>query len=107
MSWRAVRLLAAKELRETLNSPMPYIFLAAFFLIQGWFFAAPLFLTQAMLPALGGGAVVNIADVIAERPVTGLAHYAATKTMQLSVSRSLAELTKGTAVTVRSTPSTR
>jgi 3-oxoacyl-[acyl-carrier protein] reductase len=29
-----------------------------------------------------------------------MAHYSATKTMQLSLSRSLAELTKGTAVTV-------
>jgi ABC-2 type transport system permease protein len=41
---RAVGLMAVKELRETLNSPMPYIFLASFFLIQGWFFTAPLFL---------------------------------------------------------------
>lgn len=29
-----------------------------------------------------------------------MAHYSATKTMQLSISRSLAELTKGTSVTV-------
>jgi 3-oxoacyl-[acyl-carrier protein] reductase len=29
-----------------------------------------------------------------------MAHYSATKTMQLSLSRSLAELTKGTAITV-------
>jgi ABC-2 type transport system permease protein len=43
MSRRAVGLLALKEARETLNSPMPYIFLVSFFLIQGWFFTAPLF----------------------------------------------------------------
>ncbi len=44
MNRRNVLLLAAKEVRETLNSPMPYIFLAVFFLVQGWFFTAPLFL---------------------------------------------------------------
>jgi 3-oxoacyl-[acyl-carrier protein] reductase len=33
-------------------------------------------------------------------PSPEMAHYSATKTMQLSLSRSLAELTKGTAVTV-------
>jgi ABC-2 type transport system permease protein len=43
MNRRAVALLALKEARETLNSPMPYIFLTVFFLIQGWFFVSPLF----------------------------------------------------------------
>jgi ABC-2 type transport system permease protein len=62
MNGRNVRLLALKELRETLNSPMPYISLAVFFLIQGWFFTAALFLNgQAamdeffgVLPLLAG-----------------------------------------------------
>ena len=50
MNLRAVRLLALKELREALNSPMPAVFSAAFFLIQGWFFTAPLFVNgQAVM----------------------------------------------------------
>jgi 3-oxoacyl-[acyl-carrier protein] reductase len=35
-------------------------------------------------------------------PAPEMAHYSATKTMQLGISRSLAELTKGTRVTVNS-----
>jgi 3-oxoacyl-[acyl-carrier protein] reductase len=46
------------------------------------------------------GRVVFIASESAISPSPEMAHYAATKTMQLSVSRSLAELTKGTNVTV-------
>jgi 3-oxoacyl-[acyl-carrier protein] reductase len=46
------------------------------------------------------GRVVFIASEAAISPSPEMAHYSATKTMQLSLSRSLAELTKGTAVTV-------
>lgn len=46
------------------------------------------------------GRMVFIASESAISPSPEMVHYAATKTMQLSLSRSLAELTKGTAVTV-------
>lgn len=46
------------------------------------------------------GRILFIASESAISPSPEMAHYAATKTMQLSISRSLAELTKGTAVTV-------
>ncbi|RYD75730.1 MAG: SDR family oxidoreductase [Verrucomicrobiaceae bacterium] len=46
------------------------------------------------------GRVIFISSESAISPSPEMAHYAATKTMQLSLSRSLAELTKGTAVTV-------
>jgi 3-oxoacyl-[acyl-carrier protein] reductase len=48
------------------------------------------------------GRVIFISSESAISPSPEMAHYAATKTMQLSLSRSLAELTKGTAVTVNS-----
>jgi 3-oxoacyl-[acyl-carrier protein] reductase len=44
--------------------------------------------------------VLFLASEAAIMPSPEMAHYSATKTMVLSVSRSLAELTKGTAVTV-------
>ena len=46
------------------------------------------------------GRIVFIASESAISPSPEMAHYAATKTMQLSISRSLAELTRGTSVTV-------
>ncbi|CAM2885344.1 SDR family NAD(P)-dependent oxidoreductase [Rariglobus hedericola] len=46
------------------------------------------------------GRVIFISSESAISPSPEMAHYAATKTMQLSIARSLAELTKGTAVTV-------
>jgi 3-oxoacyl-[acyl-carrier protein] reductase len=46
------------------------------------------------------GRVIFISSESAVSPSPEMPHYAATKTMQLSLSRSLAELTKGTAVTV-------
>lgn len=46
------------------------------------------------------GRVLFLASEAAIMPSPEMAHYSATKTMVLSVSRSLAELTKGTAVTV-------
>jgi 3-oxoacyl-[acyl-carrier protein] reductase len=46
------------------------------------------------------GRIVFVASEAAIMPSQEMAHYSATKTMQLSLSRSLAELTKGTNVTV-------
>lgn len=46
------------------------------------------------------GRVIFIASEAAVMPSQEMPHYSATKTMQLSLSRSLAELTKGTKVTV-------
>lgn len=46
------------------------------------------------------GRVVFIASESGINPAPEMAHYSATKTMQISVSRNLAELTKGTDVTV-------
>ncbi|MCY7968295.1 SDR family oxidoreductase [Bacillus haynesii] len=46
------------------------------------------------------GRVIFIASEAAVMPSQEMAHYSATKTMQLSISRSLAELTAGTNVTV-------
>jgi 3-oxoacyl-[acyl-carrier protein] reductase len=46
------------------------------------------------------GRLVFLASEAALMPAPEMAHYSAAKTMLLSVSRSLAELTKGTAVTV-------
>lgn len=54
---------------------------------------------KAML-ARKTGRVLFIASESAISPSPEMAHYAATKTMQLSLSRSLAEQTRGTAVTV-------
>lgn len=48
----------------------------------------------------GKGRVIFISSESGLTPAPEMAHYSATKTMQLSISRSLAELTKGTAVTV-------
>lgn len=48
------------------------------------------------------GRIVFISSENALNPAPEMAHYSATKIMQLSVSRSMAELTKGTNVTVNS-----
>lgn len=48
----------------------------------------------------GHGRVVFISSESGVSPAPEMAHYSATKTMQLGISRSLAELTKGTQVTV-------
>ncbi|MEN6407200.1 MAG: SDR family oxidoreductase [Thermoguttaceae bacterium] len=50
----------------------------------------------------GHGRIVFISSESGVSPAPEMAHYSATKTMQLSISRSLAELTKGTQVTVNS-----
>ncbi|MBA4543276.1 MULTISPECIES: SDR family NAD(P)-dependent oxidoreductase [Thermoactinomyces] len=46
------------------------------------------------------GKILFISSEAAIMPSPEMAHYSATKTMQLSISRSLAELTRGTKVTV-------
>lgn len=56
---------------------------------------------KAMLER-GHGRVVFISSESGVTPAPEMAHYSATKTMQLSIARSLAELTKGTRVTVNS-----
>ncbi len=48
------------------------------------------------------GRIVFISSESAINPAPEMAHYSATKLMQLSLSRSLSELTKGTKVTVNS-----
>ena len=50
----------------------------------------------------GQGRVIFISSEVALTPMASMAHYSASKATQLSISRSLAELTKGTAVTVNS-----
>ncbi|TGE22387.1 SDR family oxidoreductase [Hymenobacter aquaticus] len=52
--------------------------------------------------ARGTGRVLFISSESALNPAPEMAHYSATKMMQLSISRSLAEMTKGTGVTVNS-----
>jgi 3-oxoacyl-[acyl-carrier protein] reductase len=54
---------------------------------------------QKML-AKNWGRIIFISSESGVTPAPEMAHYSATKTMQLSISRSLAELTKGTGVTV-------
>ncbi len=53
---------------------------------------APFFLAQAAAPHLAnaGGAIVNIADIYAERPLRGHAVYAMTKAALLHMTRALA-----------------
>lgn len=55
-------------------------------------FRAPLFLTQAAAPHLRavGGAVVNITDIHAERPMAGFSVYCAAKAGLLGLTRALA-----------------
>lgn len=54
---------------------------------------------QKMLQ-LKRGRILFISSESAIAPAPEMAHYSATKTMQLSIARSLAELTKGTEITV-------
>ncbi len=53
---------------------------------------APLFLAQAAAPALrkSGGAIVNIADIHADRPLKGYTVYSVAKTGLIGLTRSLA-----------------
>lgn len=54
----------------------------------------------AKMLAKNDGRIIFISSESGVNPAPEMAHYSATKTMQLSISRSLAELTKGTRVTV-------
>jgi len=62
-------------------------------------------LCRAYLPAMlkrGSGRIVNVSSEAGVRPIPGMIHYSTTKTALIGLSRGLAELTKGTAVTVNS-----
>lgn len=50
--------------------------------------------------AIDSGRIIFMSSESAVNPAPEMAHYSATKTMQMSLSRSLAELTKGSKVTV-------
>jgi NAD(P)-dependent dehydrogenase (short-subunit alcohol dehydrogenase family) len=62
-------------------------------------------LSRALLPGMlerDWGRIVFIASDQSAKPNTGMAHYAMSKAAQVSIARSLAELTRGTRVTVNS-----
>jgi len=62
-------------------------------------------LTRALFPGMlarNRGRVVFIASEQSSKPNADMLHYAMSKTAQVSIARGLAELTKGTAVTVNS-----
>jgi pteridine reductase len=73
-------------------TPLGAIDEAAWSNLVGSNFKAPLFLTQAAAPHLKrvGGAVVNIADIHAERPLPGYPLYCAAKAGLLGLTRALA-----------------
>jgi NAD(P)-dependent dehydrogenase (short-subunit alcohol dehydrogenase family) len=61
--------------------------------------------TRALMPAMlqrNWGRVIFVSSEAALKPMPELIHYAVTKTAQISLARGLAELTKGTQVTVNS-----
>jgi NAD(P)-dependent dehydrogenase (short-subunit alcohol dehydrogenase family) len=62
-------------------------------------------LARALLPGMlarDWGRIVFIASDQSAKPNPGMAHYAMSKAAQVSIARSLAELTRGTRVTVNS-----
>jgi NAD(P)-dependent dehydrogenase (short-subunit alcohol dehydrogenase family) len=62
-------------------------------------------LARALMPGMlarDWGRIVFIASDQSAKPNPGMAHYAMTKAAQVSIARSLAELTRGTRVTVNS-----
>jgi len=62
-------------------------------------------LSRALLPGMlerNWGRVVFISSDQSAKPNSGMAHYAMSKAAQVSIARSLSELTKGTRVTVNS-----
>ena len=73
-------------------TPMGQIDEAAWADLVGSNFKAPLFLSQAAAPALraSGGAIVNITDIHAERPLPGYPLYSAAKGALLTLTRALA-----------------
>ncbi len=62
-------------------------------------------LCRALMPAMleqGWGRLINVASEAGFKPLPQMIHYSMTKTAVISLSRGLAELTKGTPVTVNS-----
>ena len=62
-------------------------------------------LARALMPGMlerNWGRIVFVASDQSAKPNPGMAHYAMSKAAQVSIARSLAELTKGTRVTVNS-----
>jgi NAD(P)-dependent dehydrogenase (short-subunit alcohol dehydrogenase family) len=60
-------------------------------------------MTRTILPqmlARGTGAIVNLASEAGVKPLPQMIHYSVTKTAMIGLTRGLAELTKGTRVTV-------
>lgn len=58
---------------------------------------------RVILPAMlarGTGAIVNLASEAGVKPLPQMVHYSVTKTAMIGLTRGLAELTKGTQVTV-------
>ncbi len=74
-------------------TPLGSIDEAAWDDLVGSNFKAPLFLSQAVAPHLRSrrGAIVNITDVHAERPLAGYALYSAAKGALLTLTRALAQ----------------
>ncbi len=73
-------------------TPIGQIDEVAWFDLVGTNFKAPLFLAQAAAPFLRqrGGAIVNITDIHAERPLPGYPLYSAAKGALLALTRALA-----------------
>jgi len=62
-------------------------------------------LCRALMPSMlerNNGAIINIASEAGVKPLPQMIHYSMTKSANISISRGLAELTKGTAVRVNS-----
>jgi NAD(P)-dependent dehydrogenase (short-subunit alcohol dehydrogenase family) len=62
-------------------------------------------LCRALMPEMlerDSGAIINVASEAAIKPLPQMIHYSMTKTAMISISRGLAELTKGSAVRVNS-----
>jgi len=62
-------------------------------------------LCRAIMPSMlerNRGAIINIASEAGIKPLPQMIHYSMTKSANISISRGLAELTKGTAVRVNS-----
>lgn len=73
-------------------TPLGQIDEAAWHDLVGSNFKAPLFLAQAAAPHLraAGGAIINITDIHAERPLAGYPLYSAAKGALLTLTRALA-----------------
>ena len=62
-------------------------------------------LCRALMPSMlehGRGRIINVASEAGIKPLPQMIHYSMTKTSLIGLSRGLAELTKGTSVTVNS-----